>query len=755
MEEVKRNDLIFFRNEVLGDIKQLELQLNEKISKLSKEFQNSNLINENKFSVYQQKIDEISLKSDTSDFQMNIKDKIDKNIKKIDDVIINNNVKIQKLEKDLANSCYKYDNIYLKNMSSPGLIGDGCPYPTMKSFFIFLEKKMKELVATKDKTLSEFQTLKIYLDKGIEKIEKRIVKNEEEIDKNIIERLNEYNKYVNEKTKKLEDRFEYIRTENSKHIFNVIKNQEIINEKLKLELKKYSLINETLITFYKKQNDIAISNENENKYKNLLNSKSKNKMPKKVALNINELLPALQKIEDSYNLNTNLFKKNDIKELTIEDNHFEIKKPRKKDISMTTIKKDNSNLFLRRSSIFTYNNKKLLKPYSNLYKEDNLLTIKNSNNINNINNMNKTIGHHKFQTEEKASQKNAQKRPYIINLKNTQSEKNFDKLKDSTNLITSIERKESINKKIQKEKKKKEIRDNFIMTFNQVKDNISEIEDEKDQKEKVIKDKEKKREIIKGEIIPVLNLNNNKNLHLNSNKMNIINQEKYIDNKTAKKKENINVPLKKIEKNIEKENENQKENNEKLKKNININNINNTINTNNTTNTINTNNTINNSLKDDYKFIEMKIDEKLNKYISKNNEYINGKFELIKKYILFLFKELNKLIKEREKHKNRTNLILKPNNSLGGNINLRNIKIYSDTIIPITKKSYERSVKNTDKSNNKSSNENETIKKLINNRVIRSQNRYDIHKNDSNDMMDNYCFLLNKIEPFLIKKFSD
>ena len=58
MEEVKRNDLIFFRNEVLEDMKTLEFRLNERISKLSKDFQNSNLINENKFNAYEKKIEE-------------------------------------------------------------------------------------------------------------------------------------------------------------------------------------------------------------------------------------------------------------------------------------------------------------------------------------------------------------------------------------------------------------------------------------------------------------------------------------------------------------------------------------------------------------------------------------------------------------------------------------------------------------------------------------------------------------------------
>jgi hypothetical protein len=746
MEEVKRNDLNIFKNEVLGDMKKLEFSINEKISKLSKELQNSNLINENKFDVHEKKLQEIAIKSDTTDFQANIKDKIDKNIKKIDDVMINNSIKIQKIEKDLANACYKYDNLYIKNMSSPGLIGDGCPYPTMKAFFIFLEKKIKELVSTKEKTLSEFNKLKTYLDKSIEKLENQIRKNEEEINTNLIERLKENNKFVSDKTKKIEDRFEYIRIENSKHIFNVIKNQEIINEKLKLELKRYSLINETLINFYKKQNRIANSDEKDKKYKSLLNTKSKNKISKKVALDINELLPALHKIEESYNINTNLFAKNEEKVLKIEDNqHFEIKNPRKKESFMKTIIKDN-NLFLRRSIAYTDNNKKILKPYSHLYNDDNSM---NNKNINNNKNLNKTI-EYKFIMGQKLSQKDViERRPNIINIKNTKSEKKINEKFKNENLNT-IHGQESIKKIIQKEKNKKELKGNYLL-LDKLKSNVNEDEDEDEdedgnqEKETVKKDKDKEKD---KEMIPVLNINinSNKKQNLDSNKMNTINQEKYIISKTAKKSSNINLTLKKVEKSNEKENDNEKQNNEELANNTNINSTNNII------------NTITNSLKDENKIFGMKIEDKINKYILKNNERINEKFEFIKKHIYFLLNELNKIIKEkeREKHKIKANIILKPSNSLSENVNLKNLYISNDSIIPMTKKSFEKSVKNNDKSNNVSLNENRNIKKIMNNsRVIRtSHNRYDINKNDSNDK-DNYCMLLNKIEPFLIKKFSE
>ena len=97
MEEVKRNDLIFFRNDILQDIKKLETVINEKIIDLTKKFENTNLINEQKFIITNEKYNEILKKTDTSEFQQKIIDKLEKQGKKIEDSIINNNIKIQKI----------------------------------------------------------------------------------------------------------------------------------------------------------------------------------------------------------------------------------------------------------------------------------------------------------------------------------------------------------------------------------------------------------------------------------------------------------------------------------------------------------------------------------------------------------------------------------------------------------------------------------------------------------------------------------
>ena len=726
MEEVKRNDLIFFRNEVLEDIKKVEMNINDKIVNLAKQLQNANLINEQKFGYYQDKYDEMLIKLDPTEFQNKIKDKINKFGQKIEEVTINNNVKIQKIEKDLANSCYKYDKIYLKNMSSPGLIGDGCPYPTMKSFFIYLDKKIKQIIGLSDKTFKDFNSLKIYLDKAIEDFVKQIDKNAQDIDKNNTEKLIEYEKKLDEKKKYLEDRFEHIRIENSQYIYGIIKSQEIINERLKVELKKYSLINESLIKYYTnknktQKNNTYSNNKNElnkktkSEVRYIFNTKSSKKMKSKIQLNLNEILPAVKKIEENFNFNEIIYKNKDLKELKlrVEDNAFEIDNQRK-DSFHKNILKTNKSLFLRRSTMGTSNNNPN-RLYTNfhLFNNDTYKTIFHSNKNNLI---------EKYKTEEKkmSIDEDSKSKINIQSSKNTNSNSEkklfFDKIIDEK--IIPIISKKSFIKEEQKEIKeksnsvKKEYKNKITITSNEDKNKNNE--NDKDNEDIII--------------------NNN---YININKKNKINEENYKkkvlnENKDDYDKTGISFKLKEEKKEKEilvKEYDIMKENKNDIK------------NKNHTISYLQTENTNKN--------LEIRIDKKIDKmykFINRNNDEINKKLEILNRQINYLLKEILQILKDKKKLKNSLTFDSKDkNNAIIGNLNLNNLYISNNSIIPI--KSYELKFGKNEKSHKLNSSDN-NIKKLKNNfnRII------NIGKNNNNE---NYGFVLNKIEPYLIKKFQN
>jgi len=697
MDEVKRNDLIFFRNEILEDIKNTESKINDKIGVLSKQFENFSLINEQKNEYYKKKFDEVVINVDTRDFQSKIKDKMEKYGQKINEAIINNNVKIQKIEKDLSNACFKYDKIYLKNMSSSGLIGDGCPYPTMKAFFIFLDKKIKELITTKDKAFSEFKSLKEYIEQILENYEKQMEKNMENIDNNVIEKLNGHDKLTKERVKVIEDRFESIRLENSKYMHNIIKNQEIINEKLKLEVKRYTLINDSLIKFYNTQSKL-LNNSKESRYRF---SPIKKKKESRKTLTINEILPALKKIEENYNLNLNLYKNtNDESDKEIKNsNNAEIKPQRKESFnhSTSTIKKPNKSLFLRKKTYYGSDLKELLNPNGNMLNRDSNFSSKNiKQNFSKIFNNNR------------------------MNEKKIDNENELNDSIKGLNALKTI----TIGKEEPQKKLSLDISNNNYLSYENKMRNSKKKEEKKQSKIKLI--------ISPSSINPINKIENKENNNQFINKKNEIKgisfSNKTIEAYTQKssKKEIFNTKSYSTEKeSIEKNREESKEeNNKKYKEEIDKN--------------------INNAMKDVNKNIDVKIDEKINninKTILKYNKQANDRIDFLIKQISILFFEINKVTKEKKNIKNilTKNLIIKSNNNSipQHTTNFNNIYISGDEILPF--KTSEQTFRNNYKSN--------SVKKNLkmNSRVL----------NTTQNNEDNFNILLNKIEPYLIKKFKN
>jgi hypothetical protein len=153
---------------------------------------------------------------------------------------------------------------------------------------------------------------------------------------------------------------------------------------------------------------------------------------------------------------------------------------------------------------------------------------------------------------------------------------------------------------------------------------------------------------------------------------------------------------------------------------------------------------LNNAIKDVNKSIDIKIDEKIsiiNKTILKYNKQANDRIDFLIKQISILFFEINKVTKEKKNIKNilTKNLIIKSNNnSIPQNTtNFNNIYISGDEIMPF--KSFDQTFRNNNKSN--------SVKKNLkmNNRIL----------NTTQNNEDNFSFLLNRIEPYLIQKFKN
>ena len=114
------------------------------------------------------------------------------------------------------------------------------------------------------------------------------------------------------------------------------------------------------------------------------------------------------------------------------------------------------------------------------------------------------------------------------------------------------------------------------------------------------------------------------------------------------------------------------------------------------------------------------------------------------------------------------------NSNFDHNINFNNLYISGNSIIPMKAKLSSKSLKKSEKSNSFNNSEYKNIKKTkvrvinivhngiktnnnnINNNINKENNDNKSSNNvDEDNEIDNYCFVLNQIEPYLIKKFQD
>ena len=281
MNEPIKNDLIYFRNEILKDMKEMETKLNDKIVNLYSLINKINSKSDEKLSAINIKIKTLQ-DNDPSIIETKINSVIERNNNNLEQKISDLSTKIFILQKDLTNACYKYDKIVIDNLKVTGLIGDGCPYMNLKYFIEFLNKKITELITTKEKLVIEIKTFKNKINDMNNQIKTEIENQKIFINEITSNRINESNKKCLERSNKLEERIDNLRLENYNFSNDLIKKTEELKiqwdklENIKEEI--YDKLNEEKISFKKYTDNLSNSFNSQKKeftnIKNKFNDKS-------------------------------------------------------------------------------------------------------------------------------------------------------------------------------------------------------------------------------------------------------------------------------------------------------------------------------------------------------------------------------------------------------------------------------------------------------------------------------------------------
>ena len=382
-----KKDILYFKEEVLQDIKQFEKNIIKK-NKEANDFINDkifaydikiNLLKENINSLSDKIIEEITYKEKLTDL---IQTK-----QVLLDTTDTNRIKISLLEKETRDNINRINDLLKRSIIYPGIIGNKCRYNTFHEFIDFLLSESNANSTFRYKNIMDVNNFKIKIDKNIQtlsfKIESNLISNNSFTERKVKEAQDKFEDMIRKYKKNLED----LRIENSDYVIQLEKDtKDLRNETINVKRMKNEIFNriESQVMNMKTEHQNIIDELKENRKGFDIIKKDINRIDKKIEELMVEKIGVLFDGQKDTKENLEKFKikysenKNDI------DNKIkEIKNHIKEEQTQlaNSIEEINEQLNTICGNVFYTNNNK-----NNLYNEN------ISDNINNdINNENETI----------------------------------------------------------------------------------------------------------------------------------------------------------------------------------------------------------------------------------------------------------------------------------------------------------------------------------------------------------------------------
>ena len=160
IDQVTFNDLIHFKEDFLKTLHELENTMIRTTSTKLNEFDSE--------------LKQVTIKTETLEknvYTLTHSNNIDiHKIEKIDGLLdtqtkmkaqlMAHDIKLSTCERDISNACYKYDKIFLDNLSVPGTIGDYCKYKNLREYIVSNNEQVNSLSIMINKSVMDLKSYK-------------------------------------------------------------------------------------------------------------------------------------------------------------------------------------------------------------------------------------------------------------------------------------------------------------------------------------------------------------------------------------------------------------------------------------------------------------------------------------------------------------------------------------------------------------------------------------------------------------------
>ena len=252
-KNITKNEMRFFQNDVLTDLKKLELQINTKIANISQTLLTKTNEYDTNFNKVFENITELISRVSARKYDNERIEELLNLKNKFEGQIIENQSRISIIDKNLQDSNFKYDQVFLDNLQVPGLIGISCKFKNCRMFFesvnkeLYLNQKYKEQT---QKLLKEFQSK---VDNKIFIIESQLNKIHQDINQICQNKMEKYFTKIDQRLEITEGIVHTSRIENSKYAEDLIKASSLLKIQWdKLENIKKEIIKRMIFKYLKK-----------------------------------------------------------------------------------------------------------------------------------------------------------------------------------------------------------------------------------------------------------------------------------------------------------------------------------------------------------------------------------------------------------------------------------------------------------------------------------------------------------------------
>ena len=486
-------ELIFFKEEIYKSLREFEKKIEEKLLKQINEFNERIINSENNYQKYEKKFNYYATKDEVNEKKLDIYNEINKKFQNFSEHMTSTNIQLSAIRTDLSNACYKYDRIFLENLTIKGYIGDGCKYKNLKEFILQNKEEMSRIDKINQKVLIDLKSFKSKIESTVKEYSLQIETLRNSFAEYINIQLDKYDRknqnVINDLSDKISNCYvknssfvDDIKNETNKLISSIDDVKNIKNEVLEIKNDTHkelegnleqvkSIKNEIHIDLEKylektKKMDLTVMNEfNEIKkeFKNIkvnissisdlltdnnINDEYKKEIKNEIINNFNNTLNNIKKDMKNDNKNVHLFSKkesNFLRRSTVNMNINELNKQHK--IRKNTIL--NNHIDRRASQIellFPHDNPKSLKEEKNdeTVLKNITYNINNQNfHIKNTENKNNNVNNEKTKINDNINEKininnNKIQNDIILNL-------NEKKMKDINDLNIVKQSNETLN----------------------------------------------------------------------------------------------------------------------------------------------------------------------------------------------------------------------------------------------------------------------------------------------------------------------